>query len=69
MGVWMHTTKGRIVGDVMRRDHTFTWIKLAEDAWADVRHRHRDPAGFIGCYRTSRLVEFVTTSDPKEETR
>jgi len=65
MGVWMHRRKGRIVGDVVGQDDTWTRIRLSEDAWADVRRRHLDEAGSVQTYRTNLLVEFV----PEEASR
>lgn len=55
--VWYHTTKGRIAGEVVGSDDTWTHIRLSENAWADVRHQHLDPPGSVQTYRTSRLVE------------
>ena len=49
--------KGRIVGEVVAQDDTWTSVELAEDAWADVRKRHLNPAGSVQRYRTELLVE------------
>lgn len=57
MGVWYHRRKGRIVGDIVSRDEGWTQIRLSEDAWSDVRHRHFDLAGSVQTYRSGLLVE------------
>ena len=56
---WLHRRKGRIVGEVVGQDDTWTHIRLSEDAWADVRRRHLYAAGTVQTYRTEFLVEFV----------
>ncbi|GAA3730222.1 hypothetical protein GCM10022239_03520 [Leifsonia bigeumensis] len=60
--VWHHQRKGRIVGEIVRQDDTWTHIRLSEDAWADVRKRHLDPSGTVQTYRTEYLVEFEGTA-------
>lgn len=64
--VWLHSRKGRIVGEVVGRDDTWTQIGLAEDAWADVRRRRRHEAGTVQTYRTELLVEFEPAATPEE---
>jgi len=64
MSVWLHSTKGLIVGEVVGTRGEWTKVRLSEDAWADVRHRRRDPAGTIQTYRTSRLMEMEARPEP-----
>lgn len=56
MSEWFHSTKGRVVGEVASQDDTWVHIQLAEEAWADVRRRHRLPVGTVEAYRRSRLT-------------
>lgn len=59
MTVWIHQRKGRIEGTVVRRDETWTTIRLSADAWGDVRRRRLDEAGSVQQYRTSLLREIA----------
>lgn len=61
--VWLHSRKGRIIGEVVAQDDTWTHIRLTEDAWADVRRRHRHEAGTVQTYRTE-FLEAVNTKNP-----
>jgi hypothetical protein len=56
---WLHGRKGKIVGEVVRVEGEWMWVRLAVDAWADVRRRHLDLAGSVVQYRRSLMVEVV----------
>lgn len=56
---WLHGRKGKIVGEVVRVDDVWLWVRLAIDAWADVRRRRLDLAGSVVQYRRSLMVEVV----------
>lgn len=55
--VWLHQLKGRICGTVVWEDDEWVHIRLTDDAWADARRWHREPAGSSHTYRKSRMVE------------
>lgn len=67
MTVWLHKRKGRIVGEVVDQDDTWTRVRLAEDAWSDVRRRHLDEAGSVQVYRTAFLVELIPEPQVSEK--
>lgn len=64
MSAWVHSRKGKIVGEEVGGAGEWMHVRLSEDAWADARHRYVDPAGTTQTYRRSFMVEVAgRTSD------
>lgn len=67
MTTWLHARKGRIVGEIVRADDTWTQIRLTGDhqlRYMSELHRGRvDASGDILTVRTSLIREIGDTSD------
>jgi hypothetical protein len=67
MTTWMHSRKGRIVGEVVRQDHTWMWVRLSGDhtlRYGSECNRGRvDEEGEILCLRRSMMTELSLTQE------